>query len=564
VAQILSYDTDGVTTEHWPTVREGKVAGITTKTDQGTVATSPVNIPDPDGTHVIRGLRRAYISESDCPVDFNVIYDGYLGPRTYGRDAEHFTGSRRVIGATLVDHNTLLTNYLIQGAKDAAHGDRPEETDLERIAWLLASAFTHPIQDFGAIATTGGVLMDAADVRGQNAGSVFRDCGLISGRQHFLYYYEAEPTEQRIGLFYNKSSAPVWSSTLRLSNHPGDADDIRDPDAITFELDSEQPPVMTRKPDWIASDVLIDYDGGQLFVACEDVGLTTRDDYYVKQLVVPAPNVKTAAGALRLATQQLQDHSTEQDIANVRVLLPSSHIGLIQPGHRLECRFDHFEPEYRDFMWWRIQEHAWAQRGRKWYWLDLTLEPLEPLPCEDEELTPSGYYPPLYGIPPYPAGPYYSMHPNTHYINGGASLPGTVTNDHSGDNWGFPVFHTISASPQAPDGAIDTAWAGAGNKIAHYVVGYGTLTAHVPKGLEWGSTGGGALYQASLLVWTGVTFEAVEVRDDLVPDTDAVFEITDDGYCLHVVRIDMGYDLGPDSAYQAVGNGGFTWAGNDA
>ena len=369
---IITYSTGPGTTEVWGKPREGKVSGIVTATDQGTVGSSKLNLPDPAGDHVVRGLRRLYMSETDNPTDFEVIYDGYLGPREYGRDVEHILGSDRLVAVSLFDHNTLLSNYIIQGANNAANGVRPAETDLQRIAWLLGSPFTHPINDFGAIATS-GVGMDAADLRGQNAGNTLRDCGLISGRQWFLYYDESQAGPNRIGLFYNKPAREVWTSTLRISNHPGDADG-----AVTFDCDSAVPPVQSRTPEHNISDVLIDYDGGQLFIACEEIGLTTRTDYYVKQLVVPAPNVKTLAMARRLGERLLRAHSSEEDSASVRLQLPSTKVGLIQPGHRIECRFDHFEPEYRAFTFWRVQELTWAQKSRKWYWVDLKMEALPP------------------------------------------------------------------------------------------------------------------------------------------------------------------------------------------
>lgn len=387
MALVARYDTDGVTVETWggssfPTKapREGKIQGMNMKADQGTVGMSAVPLPDPTGDHVLRGLRRTYWAETDGPADNEVIYDGYLQQRDYGRDEEHFTGSRRLITVNLVDLNTLLGTYLVQGAKDAAHGFRPDETNIERIQWALGSAFLPPINDFGGVATTGGVDMDGADLRGQNMANVIRDAAAVAGWQHFLYYDETEPTVNRVGLFFNPTEAPFWSSTLRFSNHPGDADDIRlapgNFSALTFDFDSSKAPIQHRSPDTVYSGVIVEYDGGKkLYVDCEEIGLTTKDDYYVRQTTLPAPNIKTEAKARAYGYQFLRDHDHEQDTASVRILLPSSHAGLIKAGHRAQFRFDHFEPEYRTFQWWRVQDLTWAQKSRKWYWFDLELEP---------------------------------------------------------------------------------------------------------------------------------------------------------------------------------------------
>ena len=332
------------------TVRIGALT-LVTSAKQGTVGTCTIEVPDTAGAITTHGLKRLYDVEDAC-VGATMLWNGYLADRVIGRGAEGHKGTERSHTVNLVDLNTLLDNYLIDPDKTGA-GKRPAETDGERVSWLLGSGFLPQVHDHGCVNAYSGTQMDACDYTGQTAGDVLRDCGEHSGFNWFVYYDETWTTDtHRDALFYDKSEqSELFSSALRLSNVPGDADG-----ATTWDVCSDPAPEMTQDPSRVVDAILMEFTGGSVFRKASDIGLTTTTDFYVRQKVAQSANTKSATAASTMADRQLIDNSKENITAKCAVLLPAAKAGLIKAGHRIECRFSHFDPPYNDWAWWRITQ----------------------------------------------------------------------------------------------------------------------------------------------------------------------------------------------------------------
>ena len=369
------------------TVRFGAIAGLVTKADQGTVGMSSLDVPDHDGSIAIRGLKRLYVEDDAC-VSAGVLWNGYIGTRDVDR-GDFVTGSARTLHVSLVDLNTLLENYIIQDTATPANCKRPAEPDFVRVQWLL-STFLPQVHDHGCVATTQGAMMDACDYTGQTAGDVLRDCGTKSGRQWFVYYDEAWTTDShKDALFYDDPRSESFTSTLQFSNVPGDADDV-----TTFEMCSDPQPTQHRSPDRVMSGVYQTYNGGAVMRRDTDVNLDTHNTYYVREKVGASSNTTSADTARDLADRQLLENGSEEDTCSFSVLLPRDKAGLVQAGHRILCRFEHFEPEYRAFTWWRIDSLALHQddpETHDYYRLDIEASPAPPLVVHQVVLANMGY-----------------------------------------------------------------------------------------------------------------------------------------------------------------------------
>ncbi|HEU4674211.1 MAG TPA: hypothetical protein VFS32_15060, partial [Candidatus Limnocylindrales bacterium] len=138
---------------------------LLTYADYGNVAITQVIVDDPDGTlDPPRPLSNFRMSETTCTP--TRIFKGWIGERDIARgDGDRSslrTGVARQWTVQVMDINNILHRHVLRGSG----ANRPAETDIERVNWLLDEVGSVNIADYGLIATTGGVDMDAADYRG--------------------------------------------------------------------------------------------------------------------------------------------------------------------------------------------------------------------------------------------------------------------------------------------------------------------------------------------------------------------------------------------------------------
>jgi hypothetical protein len=192
--------------------------------EEGAVGTWELEIDDPDGDFYIRGYRIVYAIETEAIAD---AYHGVIGvwfagdrniSRLSGQAPEKRTGAARTWRVQLHDLNTIL-GWRTNVGSDC---NRPAETDLARIAWILSTAETTLISnDTTYIDSTGAVNMDANDFRGQTTRDVIDDCAQDSGRNYgLLWEYSGDPDDPvEIKLWYKHGASTDNSSTYNLNNN---------------------------------------------------------------------------------------------------------------------------------------------------------------------------------------------------------------------------------------------------------------------------------------------------------------------------------------------------------
>ena len=92
------------------------------------------DIDDPEGVLNIVGHRRVWAIEDSAPIGQQMVFWGYTADRDVTRTSPQVQASRKWT-ATIVDINSLLQRKVMAGNDT----DRPEETDVERVQWLMTT-----------------------------------------------------------------------------------------------------------------------------------------------------------------------------------------------------------------------------------------------------------------------------------------------------------------------------------------------------------------------------------------------------------------------------------------
>lgn len=329
-------------------VRLGTIAGVVDEAELGAVAVSSLLFDDLDGTlghngDAITGLKKMALDETSAPVGDQRLWTGYVGARHYRRGTDSLrTEVMRKIDVDLVDINRFLSDRIFAPvALDATSSFvRPAETDLQRIAALLAVDFlSDTLYDEGLVATTGAVAMDACDYTGQHPGDVLNDCAQQSGRNFFVTYHEATGHFQ---LFYHFNEDPVFDSPLQISNVLADVDRI-----TTFapEPDAE----LVRNPDRVVAAVYLPFNGSN------SPAYRTRRvnacNYAWRDASAPSSNVKTLTMANVRADRYLVENGTEDDrITCTLRAIPAAKVTQIKAGQRILSKFSHL-PNGSNSVW---------------------------------------------------------------------------------------------------------------------------------------------------------------------------------------------------------------------
>lgn len=148
---------------------------LTESGEKGSTALSGLNVEDPSAALTLTGLKQVLAADSACPEP--TLFAGFWVDRGIGRAAALRTGSQRNWDAATTDLNVLLTDYIIDS------GNRPAESDIQRITWLLGSGYL-PIGDAGFIDRSSPVALPAADYTGRNAADVLAEASNLSGANY--------------------------------------------------------------------------------------------------------------------------------------------------------------------------------------------------------------------------------------------------------------------------------------------------------------------------------------------------------------------------------------------
>ena len=350
--------------------------------EEGSVAQSTVFADDPDGDLDITGHRRFRITESTATGSNTTIWVGYTAARRYHRGDSTRTGVARAVDIDLVDVNSIIARRIF----DRSQANRPAETDVARITWLLTTEETQLIDDATFFSSSNAVAMDAVDYRGQSVENVLNDCAQQSGKNYFIWYND---DTNQYSLFYDFADAEVYTSPLRLTNVASEVDG-----SLTFAISIETE--LSRSPDRVYSGAYLEYDGGTVY----EQKTATANSFARRDAVMPAENVKTQAKATARAQRYLNDMDSEEDVITTSVILPAAKVNFLMQGMRVQFKATHL-PGYTDYTYLRLLNRSVRQLSEEFYEVkcELSSAGAPGLPGEacvsDYEETPAGFYPPL-------------------------------------------------------------------------------------------------------------------------------------------------------------------------
>lgn len=325
--------------------------------EAGIVGMSQVVVDDPTGVRDLVGLKPFRVDDTACT--WLRVFTGHLADRALGRDpqASHVVGTARRWDATVTDLNAVLQFRVLRG-DDA---NRPAETDIERITWLLGSGFMVGIEDTGYIDSTGPIDMDACDYRGRYPSDLLSDCGTQSGKNYYVTW--DQDADSRSLHYFVADTSSLWSSALRISNLETDVDGT-----TTFapSMDAK----LSRDPSRVYSGVYLQYGSGTAAVYETDSGTAT--DFITRDVAYMDTSIKSSTKATAKANKMLGESDSEYDRITVRIEVPAAQVNLLLPGQRLQVKFTHL-PGYTSFTWIRVVRRTVVQLKQGLYALDLEL-----------------------------------------------------------------------------------------------------------------------------------------------------------------------------------------------
>jgi hypothetical protein len=338
---------------------------VTLNAEEGSVATSSIVVDDPSGDFDIVGHRDFAIRETEVTSGQSYIFFGAVADRKVRRGPSGRVGVGREWEVSLVDLNTLLDRRIMVGTDN----NRPAETDVHRIQWLLTTSEGAFIADTRYFSTSSPVAMDAVDYRGQSLKQVLDDCAQQSGKDYWLTSFEDTGTTSApwgvASLWYGFRSSSLYPSTLVLSNVAADV--AADQLGLTYAYSQEET-FLTRDPSRVYSSVYVQYDGGTAYVN----NLATQAAFARRDAVSPAENVKTAAKAQARGTRYLNDIDTEEDVITTSIEVPLAHVNLLREGMAVSFKATHL-PGYETGAAVRVLNRTVSQHSEQTYKIRMEL-----------------------------------------------------------------------------------------------------------------------------------------------------------------------------------------------
>jgi hypothetical protein len=307
---------------------------------------------DPDATmtltkwHAFRGFR---FEETDCAN--LVVFQGNMTNRTLRRGSSERTEDARVWDIQVADFNFQMKRRVIRNSD----GNRPAETDIARLEWLLASDYTvntEVIVADGIFDDANPVTMTANDYRGRFPVDVVTDCMGYSGKNAFVYAKPdgGDTAASWVGGFaYFVATDNIYTSSIKISNL------LSDVDSSTIYAGSNDA-TLEKNAERVFSGVYLTYSGGKVYRQLQ----STIDAYGRIDASIDMPDIKTAAAATALADRYLNDYSFEEDIINVALLMPADKVNLILEGHAVQIKQTHWLG-YEDYVWRRVAQRTVSQ-----------------------------------------------------------------------------------------------------------------------------------------------------------------------------------------------------------
>lgn len=310
------------------------IPGLTSRAD-GTYATGSIIVDDPAGAYSFLDLQLFTVTESACSQPR--LFTGYTINTTVSR-GDYTTGAGRRWHFDVADLNFLLHLRVLRGST----AKRPAETASQRVTWLLSSiGLAGLVYDNGLVFANPSNVGES-DYRGQYADSVLQDVCVASGGINPAFFVYWDPSAAQASLFYNRPTAAVNDSTLRISNVASDASSV----TVAPHMDSD----VTVAGDDIYDGVQFEYTTGKLY---RQLASTFATYGIHRDAVFTTDRISSPVTASAHADIFLVNHSGAVETITLTVQLTAAQVNLIEAGMRIQARFSHL-PGYTSFTWLRI------------------------------------------------------------------------------------------------------------------------------------------------------------------------------------------------------------------
>ena len=335
---------------------------VTTQAEQGGIGVNSFVVDDVDGTFSISGHRKILIFEDDAPAENQLIFWGYTANRKYGRGNGPKVGAARKITVNVTDINTIIARKVMAGNDT----DRPEETDNERMDWLLGTAEAGVEFDDVTTFVPGGSPKNMSDTNynGQQLNAIIDDCAQDSAKNYYMRWIWDDGAADYVAAFwYGKDTENLAISSLRISNVIEDVDNS----TTWFASDDAE---LDRDPSRVFSGVFGNYDGGWVY----RTRAATVTEFANRDTISSWPNVRRQARAEARADRYLATLHTEEDTINVSILVPPANVNDAHAGDAIDARFTHM-PGYGEFRACRILARTVTFVTPEVYRIDYVLTP---------------------------------------------------------------------------------------------------------------------------------------------------------------------------------------------
>jgi len=382
------------------------VIGLPMAAFYGEPAIAGVRIDDPLGELDLHGWHTFTQDETSCTGNERT-FSGWIVGKTITRGPFR-QGAGRIWECEVHDLNAAFSFEVFR----ASSAKRPEETDIERVAWAQASApmAGTPLHDNGRFNTTDNPIgFGPSDYVTQFPQGLFESVAGTSGKNFYAYF---DQTANEPSLHYELVGVGP-TSTLSISNVESDASSTCFYPFIDASLSRTSADQVT--------GVLFGYLGGQYVYGRNDALIADLSPTefspvnFLRDAVYTTDRVGKLTTAENLLAAQLAARADEIDTITCSIRVPASQVNLLMAGDLVDAKFSHL-PGYEDFVTMPVvRRNVIPSDGRRdMYDIHLTLSnevqsggpgggspgpgPWEPGNCTNPYIIPGGEYESIHGV----------------------------------------------------------------------------------------------------------------------------------------------------------------------
>lgn len=315
--------------------------------EEGSAAMSTIVIDDPDMDFDMVGRLNIYVLEDSSEADDDVLFAGVIADQEIGRrGGEWEQPLARLWTVSMTDRNVFWQKRVMVGTDC----NRPAETDVERVQWLLSTTEMDWAGDATTyVSTATPVDMDACDYRGQTSSQIMDDAAQASGKNWYCWMRRDGLGDLHNTVWYGDDSLAVYDSPLYLSNDPDDWTDAELADGTSLAWPISTDTKLRRDPSRVYSGVYLPYDGGAVYRQDADTSAT----FSFWDFIAPSFNVKSSAKAIARAERYLDELDEQDEVITTSVELPAAKATMLRAGMRVPFKATHL-PGYEESSWCRV------------------------------------------------------------------------------------------------------------------------------------------------------------------------------------------------------------------